>query len=97
MFNATNKKIMFYILQEKADNICLNCLAQTGFAAFGKGMQFISGSPYAENEQLSTLMALKTIDDVISLFRFFTIKIRIMSNVWLFQLTHILMFILPLS
>ncbi len=25
-----------------------SCLAQTGFAAFGKGVQLISGSPYAE-------------------------------------------------
>ncbi len=30
-------------------------LAQTGFAAFGKGVQLISGSPYAETEQLSRL------------------------------------------
>ncbi len=33
----------------------VSCLAQTGFAAFGKGVQLISGSPYAETEQLSRL------------------------------------------
>ncbi len=33
----------------------VSCLAQTGFAAFGKGVQLISGSPYAEAEQLSRL------------------------------------------
>ncbi len=32
-----------------------SCLAKTGFAAFGKGVQLISGSPYAETEQLSLL------------------------------------------
>ncbi len=32
----------------------VSCLAQTGFAAFGKGVQ-LSGSPYAEAEQLSRL------------------------------------------
>ncbi len=31
----------------------VSCVAQTGFAAFGKGVQLISGSPYAETEQLS--------------------------------------------
>ncbi len=32
----------------------VSCLAQTGFAAsFGEGVQLISGSPYAETEQLS--------------------------------------------
>ncbi len=31
-------------------------LAQTGFAAFGKGVQLISGSPYDETEQLSRLI-----------------------------------------
>ncbi len=30
-----------------------SCVAQTGFAAFGKGVQLISGSPYAETKQLS--------------------------------------------
>ncbi len=29
----------------------VSCVAQTGFAAFGKGVQLISGSPYAETEQ----------------------------------------------
>ncbi len=29
--------------------------SQTGFAAFGKGVQLISESPYAETEQLSRL------------------------------------------
>ncbi len=33
----------------------VSCLAQTCFAAFGKGVQLISGSPYAETEQLSRL------------------------------------------
>ncbi len=33
----------------------VSCLAQTGFAAFGKVVQLISGSPYAETEQLSRL------------------------------------------
>ncbi len=33
----------------------VSCLAQVGFAAFGKGVQLISGSPYAETEQLSRL------------------------------------------
>ncbi len=32
----------------------VSCLAQTGFAAFGNGVQLISGSPYAETEQLAT-------------------------------------------
>ncbi len=31
----------------------VRCLAKTGFAAFGKGVQFISGSLYAQTEQLS--------------------------------------------
>ncbi len=31
----------------------VSCLAQTGFGAFGKGMQLIGESPYAETEQLS--------------------------------------------
>ncbi len=31
----------------------VSCLAQAGFDAFGKGVQLISGSPYAETEQLS--------------------------------------------
>ncbi len=30
----------------------VSCLAQTGFAAFGKGVQLISGSPYAQTEQI---------------------------------------------
>ncbi len=33
----------------------VSCLAQTVFAAFGKGVQLISGSPYAEIEQFSRL------------------------------------------
>ncbi len=33
----------------------VSCVAQTGFAAFGKEVQLISGSPYAETEQLSRL------------------------------------------
>ncbi len=33
----------------------VSCLAQNGFTAFGKGVQLISGSPYAEAEQLSRL------------------------------------------
>ncbi len=33
----------------------VSCLIQTGFAAFGNGVQLISGSPYAETEQLSRL------------------------------------------
>ncbi len=33
----------------------VSCVAQTGFAAFGKGVQLISGSPNAETEQLSRL------------------------------------------
>ncbi len=33
----------------------VSCLAQIGFAAFGNGVQLISGSPYAETEQLSRL------------------------------------------
>ncbi len=33
----------------------VSCLAQTGFAAFVKGVQLISGPPYAETEQLSRL------------------------------------------
>ncbi len=32
----------------------VSCLAQTGFAAFGKGVQLISGSPYAETELFRT-------------------------------------------
>ncbi len=36
----------------------VSCLAQTGFAAFSKGVQLISGSPYAETEQLSRLWAV---------------------------------------
>ncbi len=30
----------------------VSCLVQTGFAAFGKGVQLISGSAYDETEQL---------------------------------------------
>ncbi len=33
----------------------VSCLAQTGFAAFGKGVQLLSGSPYAETGQISQL------------------------------------------
>ncbi len=33
----------------------INCLTQTGFAAFGKGVQLISGPPYDETKQLSRL------------------------------------------
>ncbi len=33
----------------------VSCLAQAFSAAFGKGMQLISGSPYAETERLSWL------------------------------------------
>ncbi len=33
----------------------VSCLAQTGFAAFVKGVQLISGSPFTETEQLSRL------------------------------------------
>ncbi len=29
----------------------VSCLAQTGFAAYGKGVQLIRGSPYGETEQ----------------------------------------------
>ncbi len=32
-----------------------SCLAQAGFAAFDRGVQLISGSTYAETEQLSRL------------------------------------------
>ncbi len=35
------------------------CLAQAGFAAFGKGMRLIGGSPYNEAEHLSRLKAAK--------------------------------------
>ncbi len=38
----------------KQDNR-VSFLAQTGIAAFGKGMQLISGSPYAEAEPISQL------------------------------------------
>ncbi len=31
----------------------VSCLAQTDFAAFGKGVHLISGSPYAATEPLS--------------------------------------------
>ncbi len=31
----------------------VSCLAQTGFAAFGKGVQLINVPPYEEAEQLS--------------------------------------------
>ncbi len=33
----------------------VSCLAQTGFDAFGRGVQLISGSPYTQTEQLSRL------------------------------------------
>ncbi len=33
----------------------IRCLAQAGFAAFGKGVRLIGGPPYAETEQLSRL------------------------------------------
>ncbi len=33
----------------------VSCLAQTGFAAFGKGAHLISGPPYAETKQFSRL------------------------------------------
>ncbi len=36
----------------------VSCLAQTGFAAFGKGVQHFSGLPYVETEQLSRLTSL---------------------------------------
>ncbi len=29
----------------------VSCLAQTGFAAFGKGVQLISGPPYDETDE----------------------------------------------
>ncbi len=37
----------------------VSCLAQTAFAAFGKGVQLISGSSYAETEQLSEINLAK--------------------------------------
>ncbi len=36
----------------------VTCLDQTGFAAFGKSVQFITGDFYAEIEQLSKLTLL---------------------------------------
>ncbi len=33
----------------------VSCLAQIGFAAFGKGVQLISGPAYTETEELSRL------------------------------------------
>ncbi len=33
----------------------ISCLAQTSFAAFGKGVELISGPPFAKIEQLSRL------------------------------------------
>ncbi len=41
--------------------IRVSCLAETGFAAFGKVVQLISGSNYAETEQLSRLTLLSGI------------------------------------
>ncbi len=32
----------------------VGCLAQTGFAAFGKGVQLVSGCPYAEQHSRLT-------------------------------------------
>ncbi len=37
----------------------VSCLAQTGFAAFGKGVQLINGSPYDESEQRFRLSSIK--------------------------------------
>ncbi len=33
----------------------ISCLAQTGFAAFGKGVQLTSGFPYVGTEKLSRI------------------------------------------
>ncbi len=36
----------------------VSCLAQTGFSAFGKTMQLISGPPYDETRERSQLISL---------------------------------------
>ncbi len=46
-------KLKFDVHHESGSRV--SCLAQTSFAAFGKGVQLIGGSPYAESEQLSRL------------------------------------------
>ncbi len=51
----TNWNLAYTTRQGSRDS----CLAQTGFAAFDKGVQLISGSPYAETEQLSRLSGMR--------------------------------------
>ncbi len=61
--NATTATTLTWIMSKTNWNLAyttrqgsrVSCLAQTGFAAFGKGVQLVSGSPYAEIEQLSRL------------------------------------------
>ncbi len=45
----TNRDLTYTTRQDSR----FSCLAQTGFAAFGKGVQLISWSPYAETEQIN--------------------------------------------
>ncbi len=49
------KDIKLTLAYTRTQGSRVSCLAQTGFAAFGKGVQLISGSPYAETEQLARL------------------------------------------
>ncbi len=53
-----NFKINWNLMYTIKQGGWVSCLTQTGFAAFGKGVQLISESPYAETEQLSQLASL---------------------------------------
>ncbi len=49
-FTHRRKVNLMYAIEQDSQ---VSWLAQTGFAAFGEVVQLISGSPYAETEQLS--------------------------------------------
>ncbi len=54
LYSPTNLKVGYINWNLTRQGSQVN-LVQTGFAAFGKGVQLISGSPYAATEQLSRL------------------------------------------
>ncbi len=51
-FSSIHKLYLTYTTRQVSR---FSCVAQTGFAAFGIEVQLISGSPYAETEQLFRL------------------------------------------
>ncbi len=54
--NKFNIQKLLHKIEHMAEKLKVGiCLAQTGFAAIGKGMQFVSGSPYAKTELPSRL------------------------------------------